>query len=115
MPVAQIESLPILIPRHARQVEAHQKIGSTGGIQRPEKMIARVDNIPYPTPRNVFEYRFERPAVSVHVRNEGEPRHRYLPPTPMQTMPARIMPSAPIFARVMGSLKKIFDQNMVQT
>ncbi len=34
----------------------------------------------------------------------------YLPPAPMQTMPARIMASAPSFAFVIGSLKKSFDQ-----
>ena len=33
---------------------------------------------------------------------------------PIQTIPASIIVSAPIFPVVMGSLKKIFDQNMVQ-
>jgi hypothetical protein len=38
-------------------------------------MVARIDDVVNALPRNIFENRFESPAVAVNVRDDCEPLH----------------------------------------
>jgi hypothetical protein len=70
-----IQHFAILIASHCRELQANQEIGCARRIEGPKQMIAGIDDIANALPRDIFENRFERPAVAVNVRYDRKPLH----------------------------------------